>query len=41
VLAPLGAALGIGVVVAGYRARFLKKAVECRGRSLHVNDDVD
>lgn len=41
VFAPVGAALAIGVVAAGYRARFLTGVVEFRGRRLTVHDDVD
>lgn len=41
VLAPVGVALGIGVVVGGYRARYVKKVIEHRGRTLAVNDDID
>jgi hypothetical protein len=41
VLAPAGAALGIGVVVAGYWARFVKRSIEFRGRAVAVNDDAD
>lgn len=41
VLAPLGAALGIGVVVMGYRVRFVKRFIEYRGRAVAVNDEVD
>jgi glycosyltransferase involved in cell wall biosynthesis len=40
VLAPAGAALGIGVVVAGYWARFVKRSIEFRGRAVAVNDDA-
>jgi hypothetical protein len=39
VLAPVGAALGIGVVIMGYRARFLKRFLEYRGRAVDINDD--
>jgi chlorobactene glucosyltransferase len=38
VLAPVGAALGVGVVLAAYRARFVTRAVESRGRALGVGD---
>jgi hypothetical protein len=41
VFAPLGAALGIGVVAKGYRARFVKRFVEHRGRMLAVKGDDD
>ncbi|MCJ7580048.1 MAG: glycosyltransferase [Candidatus Aminicenantes bacterium] len=40
VFAPLGAILGIGVVVGGYRARYVKRIIELRGRALAVNDDI-
>jgi chlorobactene glucosyltransferase len=38
--APLGALLGIGVAAAGYRARYMKKVIEFRGRTLPVDDDI-
>jgi glycosyltransferase involved in cell wall biosynthesis len=41
VFAPLGAALGIGALIGGYRARYVKKVIELRGRALTVNDDID
>jgi len=41
VLAPLGAALGIGTVIGGYRARYVKRAIEHRGRRLDVKDGID
>jgi len=40
VLAPAGAVLGIGLVIAAYRARFITKTVECRGRQLPLENDV-
>ena len=40
VFAPLGAAMGIGVVFEGYRVRYLKKIVEQRGRVMTINDDA-
>ncbi len=40
VLAPAGAVLGIGLVAAAYRARFITKTVECRGRQLPIEHDV-
>jgi len=41
VFAPLGAALGIGAVIGGYRARYLKKVIELRGRAIAVDDETD
>jgi hypothetical protein len=41
VFAPLGAALGIGAAIGGYRARFVKKIIELRGRAIAVNEDID
>jgi len=41
VLAPVGATLAIGTVVGGYRARYVKRIIEHRGRELAVNDDID
>jgi chlorobactene glucosyltransferase len=38
VFVPLGAALAITVVIGGYRARFVKRAVEFRGRAIAVHD---
>jgi cellulose synthase/poly-beta-1,6-N-acetylglucosamine synthase-like glycosyltransferase len=40
VLAPVGSAFGIGLIAAAYRARFITKSVESRGRRLPVNDHV-
>lgn len=38
VFAPLGATLGIAVVISGARARFMKRAVEFRGRAIALHD---
>jgi glycosyltransferase involved in cell wall biosynthesis len=40
VFAPLGAALGIGVVVGGYRARYVKRIIELRGRAIAIDDEI-
>ena len=40
VLAPAGAVLAIALVAAAYRARFITKTVECRGRRLRIDDDA-
>jgi chlorobactene glucosyltransferase len=41
VFAPLGAIIGIAVVAGGYRARYVKKVVELRGRALDINNEID
>lgn len=38
-LAPFGAALGIGAIAAGFWARFVKHRVDLRGRSLFLDED--
>jgi len=40
VAAPLGAAIGIAVVIAGYRARFVKKVILLRGRAINIDDEA-
>lgn len=40
VLAPVGAVLGIGLVAAAYRTRFITKTTKCRGRQLPIDQDV-
>jgi hypothetical protein len=40
IAAPFGAALGIAVVIAGYRARYVKKVVQFRGRDVKIDDET-